>query len=92
MKSKISGWKYYLPEEGESREDAQEILIHDWQHIIDAEAAAEHAAEDEWSNRDGWDAGIEAEPEIVVISPDGDESTFSITRETQIVHYATEVE
>jgi hypothetical protein len=92
-KTKPSGWSYYLPENGETKDDAVPIEIYDWQHgIIDAEHAAEEAGEDEWDNRDGWESGIDHEPLIVVISPDGEESRWKISREACVNHRAREAQ
>ena len=79
-------WQYYLPDDGETADDANRIPVYSWQKIYDAEDAAKYAASGEWDNRDGWEAGINAEPTICVISPDGEESCFRITREAEVRH------
>lgn len=83
---KESGWIYYLPESGETLDDAVPIQVRDWDRIPDAESAAERAAEHEWNERDGWDAGMSHEPLIVVISPLGEETRWRVSREAEVVH------
>ena len=92
MPLKDSNWTYYVPDQGEDKDDAQPIMIYDWQNIVSAEDAAEHAAEDDWDNRDGWEAGVGEGPVIIVISPDGKETRFSTEREAVIQHRVTEIE
>ena len=92
MKTKMTGWKYYLPESGEVADDAQEIRVYDWQMIHDAEDAAGHAAEDEWNERDGWEAGVGEGPVIAVIDPSGNETRFATEREAEIRHNVEEIE
>lgn len=92
MKTKPSGWKYYLPDSGENIALATDIKTYEWSCIVDAEDAAKEAAEDQWDNRDGWEAGVGEGPVIVVVSPDGEESQFATYREPSIVHIATEIE
>lgn len=89
---KLSGWEYYLPEQGETADDARSINIYDWQNVYNAEDAAEHASKDEWDNRDRWDGGIGEGPPICVISPDGSETTFETYREATIEHTVEERE
>lgn len=91
MKTKSSGWKYYVPELGENLDDARELKTYDWSCILDAEDAAKEAAEDDWDNHDGWEAGVGVGPVIVVVSPDGDESSFSSERYAEIIHRVTEL-
>ena len=92
MKTKDSGWAYYVPEYGEGKGDATVIYTYDWQGVHDAEDAAERAAEDDWDNRDGWEAGLGDGPEIVVVSPNGAETRFSTEREAAVEHRVSELE
>lgn len=92
MMDKPTGWKYYLPESGEGAHDAREIRVYDWQMIHDAEDAAEHAAVDDWNERDGWEAGVGEGPVIAVIDPSGNETRFATEREAVIEHSVTEIE
>ena len=86
-KTKDSGWSYYVPDQGEDATDATPINLYDWQvGIFDQEDAAERAAEDDWDNRDGWEAGVGDGPVVVVISPKGDETRYSTYREATVVH------
>ena len=88
-KPKDSGWRYYLPDQGETADDATEIRTWAWGNVVDAEDAAERASEDEWDNRDGWESGISAEPIIIVIAPDGSETKWTASREATVVHRVT---
>jgi len=92
MKTKKTGWSYYVVAHGETISDASPLLVYEWQTLYDAEAAAEHAAEDDWDNRDGWEAGVGEGPVITVVSPDGVETSFSTEREAVIEHSVTEIE
>lgn len=87
-----SGWRYYIPERGETAEDAVAIKIFPWQSVCDAEDAATQASEDDWDHRDGSEAGIGDGPIIVVISPEGHETRFQTTREVEISHSVSSVE
>jgi len=82
-----SGWRYYVPDQGETADDAREIQKYDWRgSILSAEWAAENASEDDWDNHDGWHMGCGPGPVIVVIAPDGNETWFTTEREATIVH------
>lgn len=85
-----TGWKYYMPEDGETAADAVSIKFFAWSNFVDAEDAAQSAAEEEWDHRDGSERGLDAKPKIVVIAPDGEETTFSVTREISIDHHVTQ--
>lgn len=91
MSLKQSGWRYYLPESDETASDAEHVMVYEWQTIADAEHAAEKAADDEWSNRDGWERGMGRGPDITVIAPDGTETRFSVEREATVEHYVRPV-
>tara|TARA_R110002072_G_scaffold49433_4_gene134391 strand:+ start:26366 stop:26647 length:282 start_codon:yes stop_codon:yes gene_type:complete len=91
MKMKDSGWAYYIPEHGEDKGNATPICTFDWQAVYDADDAAKYAAEDDWDNRDGWEAGVGDGPTIVIVSPDGAETYFSTEREAVIEHRVTEL-
>ena len=88
---KDSGWKYYLPDYDETKDDAEPIRLYSWQKIYDEESAANLAADDEWSNRDGWERGTGREIKITVISPDGEEFTFKSEAEAEVNHIVSEV-
>ena len=92
MITRPSGWKYYIPEDGEAIADAVDIRLWGWMAIIDPACAAKYASEDDWDNRDGWERGTGDGPFIVVVSPDGVETTFETYREPEIYHTVTEVE
>lgn len=91
MKTKETGWSYYIAEHGEDASDTTALRVYDWQSLHDAEAAAEHAAEDEWDNRDGWEAGVGKGPIITVVSPEGNETRFTTEREMSIDHSVSEL-
>lgn len=91
MTMRDSGWKYYLPEEGQSSDDATVIWLAEWEHVFDADNAATHAAVEEWDSG-GWESGTNATPVIAIIAPDGTETRWQITREPAVNHYATEIE
>ena len=81
-----SGWKYYLPDYEEVKDDAQDIMIYDWQKPPrGAKRAAKLACEDEWSNRSGLERG-EDEFKITVISPSGEETSFMAWHEHSVEH------
>lgn len=84
-----SGWKYYLPGSGETIEDATEIGVWSWREVFDAKDAAALAAADEWDNRDGWEGGMGCGPDIMVVSPGGEETCWSTNREAEVTHYVT---
>ena len=87
-----SDWKYYVPDQGETAEDASPILIYDFQKIRFKEAAAKYAAEDEWDSRDGHERGFGDNIKIVVVAPDGVETAFMCEAEADVNHYVREVE
>lgn len=92
MKAKETGWSYYVKEHGESVSDALPLRVYSWQYVINAEEAAQLASEDDWDNRDGWEAGVGGGPVITVVSPSGDESSFSTEREAAINHHVTPID
>lgn len=92
MKLKKTDWSYYIPELGEEKDDASALYVYTWESIYDAEEAAEKASEDDWDNRDGWEAGVGDGPTIVIVSPDGEETTFETYREAVVQHSVTELQ
>lgn len=91
MEMKETGWSYYIAEHGEDASDATPLRVYEWQNICDAKDAAEYAAEDEWNNRDGWDAGVGKGPVVTVVSTSGEEKRFATEREVTISHSAIEI-
>jgi len=85
-----SGWRYYVPDQGEDASDTRSIMLYDWQSIFNHDQAADHAASDDWDDHDGWDFGIGHEYVMVVVSPDGVEKSFNISHEAEVVHYTSE--
>jgi len=88
---KDSGWKYYVPDQGDTAEDAVDIKIYSWQSIHDDEMAAEAASEEDWYNRDGWESGLGEGPVVVIVSPVGIETTWQTRRDMSIDHSASQV-
>lgn len=85
----MSRWTYYIPDDGETKDDARSYRARatdGW----DAEDAARYAAEDDWDHHDGWERGTGATITIVVVSPEGVEHRFRSTSETTITHNVTE--
>ncbi|MEM1344817.1 MAG: hypothetical protein AAGI34_09590 [Pseudomonadota bacterium] len=90
-KEKDSGWRYYLPTNRETAEDAVPIMTYSWRDIYGAYDAALEASKDEWSERDGNERGLGEGPDIIVIAPDGCETRYTTNREADVAHYAYEV-
>lgn len=86
-----SDWKYYIPSKGMTPEHARPIPVYDWHCIYDAEDAAERAAKDDWENQGGYESGEGDGPNITVISPDGNETKFSVSREYVVTHNVYEI-
>ena len=84
-----SGWRYYLPEHGESAGDARNIMIGSWQACHDAEMAASYASENEWDNGDNRELGVG--PVVAVIDKGGNETRFSTEREMSVDHSVSEI-
>lgn len=80
----MSSWRYYLPECGETADDANKIPQRPYP-IENAEDAAEAACRDDYYDRDGWERGEEPFA-IVVISPDGVEYRFTGIHERSVEH------
>lgn len=85
MRTKIAPgeWSFYFPEDGWTREDAVPIIG----RTFDAEDAAEQACEYDFSSRDGWERGA-SEFDVIVISPDGEETIFVCWHEPTVEHMA----
>jgi len=88
---KDTGWRYYVPEQGEDADDTRSIKVHEWQDIFDHEGAAMFAASGDWYYHDGYEAGAASTYVMVVVSPDGVEKKFNISHEVEVIHYANEV-
>lgn len=88
----VTSWKYYLPKRGETPGDAIEIQPGRTGIISGAEDAAGLAARHEFHHRGGWEDGVLGAPQIVIISPDEEETCFAVERESIIIHHVTEME
>ena len=84
----MSDWRFYFPEEGETAEDATAVPSE--YTTIDADDAARYAAEHDWSDRDGWERGMNECFEITIIAPDGEETTFNAHHEPAVSHQVSE--
>ncbi|MEH6743872.1 hypothetical protein [Hyphomonas sp.] len=91
LKKKPSDWLAYFPEDGETKDDARPIYLHKWERIFDAETAADFVCQYDYHERDGWERG-EDEFEIVIISPEGEESKFLGCHEPSIHHSVREAD
>jgi len=65
---------YWLPDQGQDREDAFELRAKVW----DLADAATEAAEDYHSNHDGWESRW---PQKFTVEVEGDRATFEVDRE-----------
>jgi hypothetical protein len=86
-------WKAYYPECGETADDAR-VLKPRWDHqrIWDAEDAARRACEIDYSERDGWERGLENDFQIVVVAPDGTETRWKGCHVPSVDHCVEEVD
>jgi len=87
-----SDWKYYVPDQGETVDEASPIPLYEWQRIFYAEDAARFAAADEWDSRGGNKRGFGDGVRIVVVSPKGRETAFMCEAEADVNHCVREVE
>lgn len=76
-----SEWSFYLPDHGETKNDAVPIIGRIW----DFDHAAQEACEYDFSSRDGWERG-EVEFRIAVVAPDGETRTFVAWHEPSVEH------
>jgi hypothetical protein len=89
MNQKESGWRYYLPEQGEDASDARNIMIGSWQGCYDEEMAASYASENEWDH--GEDRSFGVGPVVAVLDKDGNETRFATERKMSIDHSVSEL-
>ncbi|MEN6545667.1 MAG: hypothetical protein ABFE07_06455 [Armatimonadia bacterium] len=71
MSATTREWSFFFPGEGQDAEDATPIIG----RVYDAEDAAQMAVEYDYHSCDGWERG-ENEFDVVVISPDGEQTKF----------------
>ena len=85
-------WKYYIPDNAETVEDATPIRklpgrktayfgVSDW-----AELASE-----QWWDDGGFECNIDDEQIAVIVAPDGTETRFRFIHEATVQHYARRV-
>lgn len=86
-------WRAYYPECGETADDAR-LVKPRWDHqkIWDAHDAALRACEIDYSDRDGWERGLETDFMIVIIAPDGTETAWIGSHIPSVDHCVEEVE
>lgn len=86
------GWRYYLPEQGETINDARAIVVHSTR-IDTPEDAAQSACEYDYYHCDGWERrGMNSEFVIAVIAPDGAETRWWAMHDQSVDHHVYEVE
>ena len=83
----MRGWRYYLPDSGETADDASDIPG----KIYDADDAAYEACKLDYSDRDGWERGDAAFP-IIVIDPNGKEHHYQGSHEPDVYHSVSAVD
>lgn len=88
-----SGWRYYIPDDGGTPDNADPVMVYSWRNYgyWDAEDAAAVAWEMVWDNAHG-DYGVGEGPEIVVISPKGEETKFKTEAEASVNYLVQEIE
>ena len=83
--SKEKKWRFFFPDEGEDEGDALTVS----RLVFDAKDVAYWAVEYSYKRSNGLEHG-EREFTVVVISPEGKQTTFKAWSETTIEHYVTE--
>ena len=83
-------WKFYVPEDGATADDANPIRIYGFERIYTADDAAGHAAHREWEDG-GHERQIDSTVTIVVIAPDGAETRWTVSHEATVEHYVRQV-
>ena len=85
-----TGWRYYIPSNGETLGDAVEVTRYHWQRTLyRAEDVAEWVSELYWDNG-GYESGIDQETEAVIVDPKGNETLWTFTYEATVNCSATE--
>jgi hypothetical protein len=90
----ITGWKYYMPDDGETAADAKDIILHPdlyTESIFDASDAARLAADDYYV-RNSSEIDIGSGITFAIINPKGDETKFSIEYEMTVTHHIEQIE
>lgn len=84
---KATEWKWYLPDDHETAEDARVLMVPDWRMVFDAEGAAVEAGEQSWDHG-GYESGLNSTEVVCIIAPDGTETRWIIRHEATVEHYA----
>jgi len=92
MPKVASNWKYYLPDQGETVEDASPLHHYAFNKIFDVADAAKYAAEDEWFERGGDARDFFVQIRIIVVAPDTLETTFMCETELDMWQEAYSVD
>lgn len=83
-------WRYFIPDDGETIDDARGIPVCEFDGGIHfADDAAEKARVHDHDDCDGYERGTD-EIEIVVIAPDGARSHWMVEIEYRATAFATE--
>lgn len=85
--SEQSRWQYYYPDDGESAEDAK--TMPKGSTVWSPQCVADYAADFDYNERDGWERGQCEIYRIVVISPEGEETSFSAHWYLDVRHYVS---
>jgi hypothetical protein len=91
----ITGWKYYMPDDGETAADARDLRIHQGHAVKldfdDASEAAEYAAEDYYTRSSG-DVDFKNGDACVIIDRAGNETAWMLRHEVEVVTHYVEVQ
>ena len=80
-------WRYFMPGDGKTTEDAIVIPEREYNRVLNAENAAEMARVHDHDECDGYERGTD-EIEIAVIDPDGSETRWMVGLEYEATAYA----
>lgn len=86
MTKNSNGWKVHFPDDGETFSEA-----HDLPFCIDFFDASHKAVKYDFHERDGWERPMESEFTFVIVSPIGEERTFTGWNEASVDHCCREV-
>lgn len=80
---KLTGWKFYTPEDGTTAEYATEIYSYNWQRLRNAEDYAELAVEQDYES----ERELNQIFNIVLVDPEGNETHWKAMHEATVVHH-----
>lgn len=89
----MTAWKFYIPDDGDTAEDARKIKTAEWQPVKgwQADDWAAQAAEQYWSDG-GFDSGIDHTVNATVVAPDETETRWTFSFEATVECRADPVE